>query len=91
MAETRILAPAEVKTKFASVITLEEICRVLSGTRLDLRKKVKNATKNKAHIAACKGIRKLKRSNAACKIEGVIGDLRETACPKKRLTPSSKS
>ena len=24
---------------------------MLSGTRLDLRKKVKNATKNKAHIA----------------------------------------
>ena len=85
VAETRILAPADVKTKFASVITLEEICRVLLGTRLDLRKKVKNATKNKAHIAACKGIRKLKRSNAACKIEGVIGDLRETACPKKTL------
>ena len=35
-----------------------QICRVLSGTRLDLRKKVKNATKNKAHIAACKGMQK---------------------------------
>ena len=91
VAETWILAPADLKTKFARVITLEEICRVLSGTRLDLRKKVKNATKNKAHIAACKGIQKWKRSNGACKIEGVIGDLRETACPKKRLTPRSKS
>ena len=85
VAETWILAPANVKTKFACVITVEEICRLLSGTRLDFRKKVKKATKNKAHIAACKGIRKLKRSNAACKIEGVIGDLRETACPKKTL------
>ena len=53
------------------------------GYEMRFAQKVKNATKIKAHIAACKGIRKLKRSNAACKIEGVIGDLRETACPKK--------
>ena len=68
-----------------------QICRRLSGTRLEFRKKVKNATKNKAHIAACNGIEKSKRANAACKIEGVIADLRETACPKKRLTPRNKS
>ena len=60
----------------------ENLPRVV-GYEMRFAQKVKNATKIKAHIAACKGIRKLKRSNAACKIEGVIGDLRETACPKK--------
>ena len=47
--------PKEVKTKCARVITLGEICRVLSGTRLDLCKKVKKTTKKRAHIAAYKG------------------------------------
>ena len=83
--------PEGVKTKFARVITLGEICRGLSGTKLDLRKKVKKATRNRAHMVACKGIEKLKRSKAACKIEGVIADLRETACPKKCLAPRNKS
>ena len=77
-AETRILASEGVKTKFARVITLGEICSGLSGTKLDLRKKVKKATRNRALMVACKGIEKLKRSKAACKIEGVIADLRET-------------
>ena len=63
----------------------------LSGTKLDLRKKVKNATRNKAHIAACSGSERLKWSNAACKIEGVIAYFRATAWPKKRLVPLSKS
>ena len=85
MAETWILAPEDVKTKFTCVITLGEICRGLSGTRLDLHKKVKNATKNKAHVAACNGIEQSNKLNTACKIEGVIADLQETACPKKCL------
>ena len=91
VAETWIFAPEDVKTKSARVITLGEICLGLSGTRLDLRKKVKKATKNRAHIAACSGKEKLKRSNAACKIEGVMADLRETAAPRKRLAPRNKS
>ena len=40
------------KTKFARVITLGEICRGLSGTRLDLRKKVKKATRKRAYASA---------------------------------------
>lgn len=68
-----MLAPKEVKTKCPRVITLREICRVLSGTRLDVPKKCKRQLKNKrAHIAACKGIEKMTLSHAACKMEGVM-------------------
>ena len=91
VAETWMLAPTGVKAKLALVMTLGEIRRGLSGTKLDLRKKVKNATRNKAHIAVCSGSERLKWANAACKIEGVIAYFRATAWPKKRLVPLSKS
>ena len=86
VAETRISVPEEVKTKCARVITLGEICPMLSGTRLDLCKKVKKTTKKRAHIAVYKG----KLSHASCKMEEVIADLRETTWPKKCLTPRNK-
>ena len=41
-----MLASTGVKAKLALVMTLGEIRRGLSGTKLDLRKKVKNATRN---------------------------------------------
>ena len=48
------------KPKSARDGTLEEMREATSGTKFDLRKKVKKATRNKAHIAACKGIPNLK-------------------------------
>lgn len=58
---------------------------------MDFRKKVKNVIKNKVYIVVCNGIEKLKRVNAVCRIEGVIVDLRETVCFKKRLIFRNKS
>ena len=49
-----------------------------------------NTTRKRAHLVPCKGIEKLKRTEAPCKIEGVIVDLRETAWPKKHLAPRNE-
>ena len=53
----------------------------VNGKQIGWRKKVKKAMRKRAHMVSCKGIEKLKRSNVACKIKGVIADLRETAWP----------
>ena len=91
VALTKIWAPESVKTRSALVMTLKEISRRLLVTKLDMCSKVKKATKNKAHMAACGGSEKSKRTNIPCKMWGVMADLRETAYPRKRLAPRNKS
>ena len=41
-------------------------------TKLELRKKEKKATRKRAHIAACNGMRKSKKKAMRCNIRGVI-------------------
>ena len=52
-------APWEENSKSARQGTLVEMRSASSGTKLDFPKKVKKATRNKAHMAACKGIAKV--------------------------------
>jgi len=63
----KIWTPEAVKTRSALVMTLQEISPLLLVTKLDLCSKIKKATKNKAHMAACRGSEKLKRTNVPCK------------------------
>ena len=79
-----MLAPEGVKTKFACV---EYDVGYREPNRICV-KKVKKATRKRALMVACKGMEKLKRSEAGCKIESVIADLQETACPKKTFGAS---
>ena len=53
-------APWGENSKSARKGTLVEMRSATSGTKLDFRKKVKKATRNQAHMAACKGIAKVK-------------------------------
>lgn len=46
--------------------------RVFSTTKLDLRRKEKKATRKRAHIAACNGMRKSKKKAMRCNMSGVI-------------------
>ena len=55
------MAPWEVKTKSDRNGTWEEMQFGASGTKLDLRKKVKNATRNSAYMAACTGVSKVNK------------------------------
>ena len=48
-------APWEENSKSARKGTVVEMRSATSGTKLDFRNKVKKATRNKAHMAACKG------------------------------------
>ena len=52
-------APWEENSKSARQRTLVEMWSATSGTKLDFRKKVKKGTRNKAYMAACKGIAKV--------------------------------
>ena len=58
------MAPCESKTRLARNGTFEEMRLATSGTKLDLRKKVKRAIRNKAHMAACKGLSNWNKGNA---------------------------
>ena len=53
-------APWEENSKSARKGTLVEMRSATSGTKLDFRKKVNKATRNQAHMAARKGIAKVK-------------------------------
>ena len=71
--------------------TIAEITRADWTTRLDFRKKEKKATKNKARIAAWRGLPGSNKETICKSKVGVIGDLRAGAEPKKRLQPRNAS
>ena len=65
--------------------TIAEITRADWTTRLDFRKKEKKATKNKARIAAWRGLPGSNKESIRKSKVGAIGDLRAGAELKKRL------
>ena len=76
------VAPWESKTRWARNGTLEEMRLATSGTKLDFRKKVKKATRNRAHMAACKGLSNWNNGNTWSRISGVNGCLRLADTPR---------
>ena len=60
-------------------------------TKLDFRRKEKNATKNKARIAACIGLLMSNKETVRQRRMDVMGSLRAGVAPKKRLHPRNTS
>ena len=67
--------------------TLGELTRADGTTKLDFRKKEKNATRNKARMAAWSGWVASNRETIRESRMGVIASLRAGAAPKNRLQP----